>query len=123
MRRHHQLLSLLLLVGCADGTTPPPEVGAVAPAPTPAPSQIQVAIDDLGGGVGVRLSGGWGGRALDPVLVVGGERFTRYDFPAPGQIRFTVPDRSLLVPTAHAHVAFGAAEQVDITAAYQEALR
>lgn len=72
--------------------------------------------------VSLTLGGGWTGRALDPVLVVGERRFTDYDYPAPGLLRYTLPDRALL-EAGPARVAWSEDDFVDISAAVQEALR
>ncbi|NMC70729.1 MAG: hypothetical protein GYA57_11770, partial [Myxococcales bacterium] len=38
----------------------------------------------------------WGGRGLDPVLVVGDLEFRRYQYPEPGVLRFVVADAGAL---------------------------
>jgi len=121
----------------------PPEAAADAPAAIAAPptSAITASIaslaarelpDGLGGTIAAKapvalsLGGGWGGRALDPVLVVGERRFTEYEYPAPGVLRYTLPERSLL-EEGGAAVQWSEGERVveslDVSAAVQEALR
>lgn len=117
----------------------PPEPAADAPAALSAPPEAaisarlevlepQVVPDGLGGTVeapapiGLSLAGGWGGRALDPVLVVGPRRYTEYDFPAPGVLRYTLPERAVL-EEVQARIEWSEADFVDVSAAVQEALR
>ena len=117
----------------------PPEVAAEPPAAISAPpaSAITVSIealdarelpDGLGGTtaaeapVALSLGGGWGGRALDPVLVAGERRFTEYDYPAPGVLRFTLPDRAL-IEEGEVWVQWSEEDILDLSAAVREALR
>ena len=116
----------------------PIESSAEPPAALSAPpaSAISVSVEDLAprtladglGGtvdasapVALSLAGGWGGRALDPVLVVGDHRFTEYDFPAPGVLRYTLPERGLL-DGGQIRIQWSEEDAIDISAAVQEAL-
>jgi len=72
--------------------------------------------------VALSLGGGWGGRALDPVLVIGERRFTEYDYPAPGVIRYTLPERSIIEEGA-ARVQWAEDDTVDVSAVIQKALQ
>lgn len=118
-------------VGLASPTEPPAALSA--PPTTAITASIQALEprelpDGLGGRVlatqpiALSLGGGWGGRALDPVLVVGQRRFTEYDFPAPGVLRYTLPDRALL-GQGPILVRWAPDDQVDLGAVVQEALR
>jgi hypothetical protein len=77
---------------------------------------------DAAAPVALSLGGGWSGRALDPVLVIGARRFTEYDDPAPGVLRYALPDRAILEGDA-ARVQWAEGDAVDVSAAAREALR
>ena len=142
-------LLALTLAACGGADVPPTTPVATTPdAPSPVPPQhdVSAVITKLPPGeasdgrgnivvaatpVGVELGGGWGARALDPILVVGENRFTAYDHPRPGVLRFLVADEALLTGVAGARVTYGEApagqggpfDEIDVSEALQAALR
>ena len=135
------MLAFLAIAACAlpDALQQVPTEATAEPAALSAPpaSAITAAVealapqaspDGLGGVVdaaapiALSLGGGWGGRALDPVLVVGERRFTEYDYPSPGVLRFRLPAAALLEGD-EARVQWAEGDSVDVSAAAREALR
>lgn len=57
------------------------------------------------------LAPAWGGRALDPVLEIGGLRFHHYSHPGPGILRFVAADGDAL-PDGEVAVRWGEARVV-----------
>lgn len=133
------LLAAFLAACAATPSAPgtagaPPDAAATASrdtrGPTPPAHAIDLSVEALADAsiqgpdpVGVVLTGGFGGRALDPVLQIGQARFPDYDHPRPGVLRFLVPDRAALSGGDAALVFPGDDDAtVDLTAALREAL-
>jgi hypothetical protein len=91
--------ALITLLGCED-PAPAPERAArevrrsVATVAVPATGLRATRTPD--GSVAIDVfAPRWPGRALDPVLVVGGVVLRRYEHPAPGVLRFLADDVDL----------------------------